>query len=162
VGVRASRGLPAVVAAAVLGTVAAGAQAVPSKTIEVTSVTVKMVTHDVGAKGASKGDSVTYDDSLLNAVKQFGKSKGARVGSDSGVMTFTSANSATFAGRAILPGGTLKLDGAVSGLANGGFEIPVVGGTGAFAHMTGTLTVGPGGRRVVNTYHLTRPSLPVA
>jgi hypothetical protein len=149
-----------VLVAAALG--ASSAQAAAAQTIEVTSVTVTMVTNDVGPKGASKGDSISFRDRLLNAVKQFGKTKGVRVGSDSGVMTFTSSNTATFTGLAILPGGTLKLKGEVSGLSNGGFVIPVVGGTGKFAHVTGTLTVGPGGKRVANTYRLTRSSLPIA
>jgi len=157
-------GLAAVSAAGAALAVGAGVASAGDghRTIEITSVTVKMVTHDVGPKGASKGDSITYRDNLLNAVRQFGKTKGVRVGSDTGVMTFTSASSATFAGRTILPGGTLDLKGVVVGLSGGAFTIPVVGGTGAFAHMTGTLTVGAGGARVANVYRLTRTALPVA
>ena len=148
--------------AACLAVFTAGAQAAGSQTIRITSVTVKMVTHDVGPKGASKGDTITYADRLLNAAAQFGKTKGARVGSDSGKLTFTSAHTATFAGKATLPGGTLTLSGAVIGLTNGGLLIPVVGGTGVFDHVTGTLTVGAGDKRVPNTYRLTRTALPVA
>ncbi len=143
-------------------TAAAGAQAVTAQTIRVTSVTVKMATSDIGPKGASKGDTITYRDSLLNAVGQFGKSKGSRVGSDSGKLTFTSKNTATFAGEAKLPGGTLTLRGSVVGLPDGGLVIPVVGGTGSFAHVRGTLTVGAGENRVANTYRLSRSTLPVA
>jgi Dirigent-like protein len=150
----------AVLALAVSSAAAGGSD---TQTIRVTSVTVKLVTHDVAPKGASKGDTVTYRDKLLNATAaQFGKSKGTRVGSDSGKLTFTSANTAVFDGEASLPGGTLTLRGNVIGLRDGGLVIPVTGGTGTFAHMTGTLTVGAGSQNVPNTYHLTRSNLPVA
>lgn len=149
-------------AAAMVALSGGAAQAAGSQTIRVTSVTLKMATHDIGPKGASKGDTVTYKDRLLNAVGQFGKAKGSLVGSDSGTLTFTSANTATFEGKATLPGGTLTLRGPVIGLADGGLVIPVVGGTGSFAHVSGTLTVGTGTTRVANTYRLTRGTLPVA
>jgi hypothetical protein len=138
----------------------AGAAAA-TRTIRVTSVTVSMVSHDIGPKGASKGDTIVYRDRLVNAAAQFGRKKGARVGTDSGTMTFTSAHTATFKGKALLPGGTLTLSGAVYSTADG-LVVPVTGGTGEFAHVHGTLLVGAGKDRVPNTYRLTSVTGPVA
>ena len=141
--------LPAVTAAAV------------TQQIKVISVTVSTVSHDVGPKGASKGDTIAYRDRLVNAAQQFGKKKGEAVGSDSGTMTFTGPHTATFQGKAVLPGGTLTLSGPVYS-TTAGLVVPVTGGTGVFAHVHGTLLVGSGSKRVPNTYRLVRPSGPVA
>ena len=71
VAVLAFAALPAVTASAV------------TQQIKVISVTVSTVSHDVGPKGASKGDTIAYRDKLVNAAQQFGKKKGAAVGSGS-------------------------------------------------------------------------------
>ena len=126
----------------------------PVRTIVVTSVTEKYVSHDIPPKGASKGDTIVYRDRLLNARAQFGKRTGTKVGTDSGTLRFTGAHTASFKGRATLPGGTLTLSGDVYTLQNGDLVIPVTGGTGAYVGMTGTLTVGTGKNRVRNTYTL--------
>jgi hypothetical protein len=139
----------------------AGAASAATQEIKVISVTVSTVSHDVKPKGASKGDTIAYRDTLLNAAPQFGKKKGAAVGTDSGTMTFTGAHTAVFKGKAVLPGGTLTLSGPVYSTA-AGLIVPVTGGTGAFAHVHGTLLVGSGSKRVANTYRLVRPSGPVA
>ena len=138
----------------------ATAAAAPQE-IKVVSVTVSAVSHDVAPKGASKGDTIAYRDKLVNAAPQFGKKKGVEVGSDSGTMTFTGPHTATFRGKAVLPGGTLTLSGAVY-TTPAGLVVPVTGGTGAFAHVHGTLLVGSGSKRVPNTYRLVQPSGPIA
>ena len=148
--------------AVVATTVSPAGAGARSLTIQVISVTVSIVPHDVAPKGASKGDTVTYRDRLLNTARQFGHKKGAVVGSDGGTMTFTSRNTATFRGKTALPGGTLTLRGRVRALANGGLVIPVASGTGAFAKAHGTLTVAPGQNHVLNTYELAFSALPVA
>jgi uncharacterized membrane protein len=153
--------LTAVICLAFAAGLAAGAGAA-NKTILVTSVTLKMETHDIGAKGVSKGDTIVYRDRLLNAATQFGRKKGARVGSDRGTLTFTGAHTAKYDGSATLPGGTVTLRGLVTGVPGGGLIVPVVGGTGAFAHVHGTLTVGAGRNHVLNTYRLVSSSLPIA
>jgi hypothetical protein len=139
----------------------AAVAAAATQTIAVTSVTVSMKTHDIGPKGASKGDTIEYRDRLVNATAQFGRKKGVVVGTDSGTMTFTSAHTAIFKGKAVLPGGTLTLSGPVYS-TSGGLVVPVTGGTGAFAHVHGTLLVGAGKDRVPNTYHLSRVTGPLA
>lgn len=138
--------------AAVLG---APPVAAAARTIEVTSVTVSMVGRDVKPKGPSTGDSVTYRDRLLNAAPQFGKRRGAVVGWDQGKLTYRTAHTATFAGKATLPGGTLRLSGAVYSTPSGGLVVPIVGGTGRYSGARGTLTVGPGRDHVLNTYSFT-------
>jgi dirigent-like protein len=130
-------------------------------TIQVTSVTVTVKRTDVPPKGASKGDTVASRDRLLNAKAQFGKRKGAVVGSDRGTLTVTGAHSATFSGTAVLPGGTLRLDGPVAAVGTS-IAIPVTGGTGRFAGAKGFVLVGPGKTRSLNTYTLTLPTIPVA
>jgi len=153
---------------AALACLVAVAAAVPaaadagSLTIRLTSVTVSIASHHNGAKGTSKGDTVAYRDRLLNAVRQFGKKPGALVGHDSGTVTFTGPHTATYAGMTTLPGGTLTLRGRITPLSGGGLSIPVVGGSGRFASVRGTLTVGPGKDHVPNTYRLAFTSLPVA
>ena len=74
------------------------ATAAKTRTIVVISNTVTFSRHDVAPKGASKGDTVVYRDRLVNAAAQFGKQKGALVGSDAGTLTFTSANTAALQG----------------------------------------------------------------
>jgi hypothetical protein len=151
----------ALLAATVLATCSVAGASAATQEIKVISVTVSTVKHDIGPKGASKGDKITFKDRLLNATSQFGKKKGALVGSDSGTMTFTGVHSANFHGKAILPGGTLILSGAVYTTPQG-MVVPVAGGTGKFAHVHGSLLVGSGKTRVPNTYRLTRPSGPLA
>jgi hypothetical protein len=127
-----------------------------SLTIQVVSDAVSIRTVDSPPKGsANKGDRIVYRDNLTNPVRQFGRKKGAKVGSDRGVMTFTGPRSARYVGSTRLPGGTLKLRGKVTGIPNG-FSIPVVGGTGRYAGATGRLLVGPG-ERPLNVYELTLP-----
>jgi hypothetical protein len=133
-----------------------GAARAESLTIQVTSVVVTLKPYDKLPKGSSTGDRIVFHDKLLNVVRQFGKAKGIRVGEDHGTMTFTSAHTARFDGRVTLPGGTIRIKGAVKPLGDG-IQIPVVGGTGRYAAATGTLTVGPGDERALNVYKLTLP-----
>lgn len=130
-------------------------------TISVTSVVVSARKTDVVPKGTSKGDTIAMRDRLLNGKAQFGKKKGAVVGSDHGTMTFTGAHTARFSGVAVLPGGTLRLDGNVVPVTNG-LVIPITGGTGRFAKATGFVVVGHGDKTAPNTYVLTLPTIPVA
>ncbi len=144
-------------AIALLALVFAASAGAATQTIRVTSVTIKMSSHDIAPKGTSRGDTVTSTDRLLNAAAQFGRKKGSVVGADAGTLTFTSPHTATFSGRTRLPGGTLILAGPVYTTQGGSIVIPVAGGTGSFANVRGTLTIAPGNRRVLNTYRLIRP-----
>jgi hypothetical protein len=157
-----------------LALVAVGALLVPAAgqtraqdtlVIKVTSVTVTgtPISKDKPPKGASKGDTVVFRDTLVNAAAQFGKKVGAKVGTDAGTMTFTSKTSARFKGLATLPGGTLTLDGPVVSTSDGkSIVIPITGGTGRYKNAHGSVLVGPGNKRALNTYTLTFPIAPVA
>ncbi|HEX4521535.1 MAG TPA: hypothetical protein VH063_18320 [Gaiellaceae bacterium] len=156
--------MKSLLAVGMLALVVASQAGAATQTIRVTSVTLAMSTHDAAPKGASKGDTVTYSDRLLNAGAQFGRKKGAKVGSDTGTLTYTSAHTAKFSGRAKLPGGTVILLGPVYTTSDGSIVVPVAGGTGKFSNVRGTLTVGPGKNHVLNTYRLIRTGIvpPVA
>jgi hypothetical protein len=143
---------------AVLAAVALpGAAQAQTLTIQVTSVVVKVSSFDRKPKGTSTGDRVFQRNKLLNARRQFGKAKGAHVGSDEGTVTFTSAHTERYDGIARLPGGTLHVKGAVRPLVGGGIGIPVVGGTGRYRAATGMLYVGDGETHALNVYRITLP-----
>jgi hypothetical protein len=133
------------------------AQAETTLTIRVVSVSTSLREVDKGPKGVSAGDRVIFSDTLRNAVRQFGKPKGAKVGSDRGVMRFTSSRTARFEGSARLPGGTLRLEGDVIPVSRESIAIPVTGGTGRYAGARGVVIVGPGTKRALNTYQLRLP-----
>ena len=168
-----SRGLLLVLAALPLAVAACGGKSAPttssttavvapsSLTIVVKSVAVTSVAHDLPPKGASKGDLITFTDSLLNTKPQFGKAAAEKIGTDSGKMSFTSGTSARLTGTASLPNGTIQFDGEVTVNADGTISVAVVGGTGKYAHVTGYLRVGKGEKKALNTYTLDFPgSLP--
>jgi hypothetical protein len=142
---------------AVAALAAPGAAQAESLTIQVTSVVIKVTAIDKKPKGTSKGDRVIQRNKLINAVRQFGKPKGARVGTDEGTVTFTSAHTNRYDGVARLPDGTIRVKGAVRLLLGGGIRIPIVGGTGRYAAATGVLDVAAGDERVLNVYRLTLP-----
>jgi hypothetical protein len=150
------------VAAAVAALVPAAASAAGPSTIQVVSVTVKSTSKDKPPKGPSAGDTTVMRDRLVNAVAQYGRKKGAVVGSDSGTMRILSKTSARFDGIAHLPGGTLTLKGKIAAGPNQSILIPVTAGTGVYQGARGFVVVGPGTKRSLNVYHLTYNLSPVA
>jgi hypothetical protein len=126
-------------------------------TIQVMSIAVKVTPIDVRPKGTSAGDRVIQRNKLVNAVRQFGKTRGTHVGSDNGTVTFTGPHSERYDGVTRLPGGTLRVRGEVRLILGGGIRIPVVGGTGRYASATGMLYVGKGEKRALNVYRITLP-----
>jgi hypothetical protein len=113
---------------------------------------------DVPPTGASVGDSFTEASRLRNAVAQFGRPKGAVVGSDRATTTLISAQAVRMQGTVRLPGGTLTIRGRVT-LRPGSASVPVTGGTGRFAGARGTVTAAalPDGRSAANVYRITLP-----
>jgi Dirigent-like protein len=105
---------------------------------------------------ANRGDVVYIRSALRNQVAQFGKPKGALVGHDYAVNTLLSATRAKVTVQVSLPGGTLKVKGQVSRATSGGV-LPVVGGTGRFAHARGTCSVRDRNRYSINVYRLQLP-----
>ena len=123
-------------------------------TIKVTSVVTSSRSHRRSATVTSAGDRVDFVDVLLNTAPRFGKGVNEPVGSDKGTMTFTSRNTATMKGIATLPDGTIHFEGDVTVLPHNRVMVPVIGGTGTYAHASGTLLVGSGSARATNTYTL--------
>jgi hypothetical protein len=126
-------------------------------TITVESLALTSVSHDQLPKGASKGDQIIFTDTLLNNGPQFGKATAAPVGSDKGTMSFTSKTTATLAGTATLPNGTITFRGPVVVNSDGTISVAVVSGTGKYQDVTGLLKVGKGTKRALNTYTLNFP-----
>jgi hypothetical protein len=126
-------------------------------TISVMSVVRTQRAHAKSPKIVTAGDNVKFVDVLFNATPQFGKGANEQVGSDSGTLTFTGAHTAVMEGMATLPDGTISFNGAVTVLPNKSLVIPIVGGTGTYANATGTLLVGTGSKRALNTYALFLP-----
>jgi hypothetical protein len=100
--------------------------------------------------------SLRMTDKLYNLVPQFGKPKGALVGSDSGTLRKTGTISFSFRGVVRLPGGTLAVKGQVIG-GERVSNLDVAGGTGRFAGARGIVVIrGMGGQgRASNIFHLT-------
>jgi hypothetical protein len=126
-------------------------------TIRLISTPGRTVERDRLPKGLSKGDTLTGTSILRNAIAQFGKTKGAVVGSDSYVFTITTPPQALIKVQVKLPGGTLRVQGRAS-VAKASIAIPVVGGTGTFAGARGTSEAsGLSGGRSLNVYRLRLP-----
>jgi len=85
----------------------------------------------------SRGDTITGTSVLRNYVRQFGKPKGARVGTSHGVTTALSSHTARSDAVARFPGGTLHARG--EGEIGPTLKIPIVGGTGVYAGATGVV-----------------------
>jgi len=100
--------------------------------------------------------SLRMTDRLYNLVPQFGKPKGALVGSDSGTLRKTGTISFSFKGIARLPGGTLTVRGQVIGGEHVS-NLTIAGGTGRFAGARGVVVIREmGGQgRASNIFHLT-------
>ena len=93
-------------------------------------------------------------DDLRNVARQFGKKAGATIGTDAAVLTMTSKTQGTIVGVAVLPGGTRPHPRRRSHLKGANAPFVVDGGTGRYAHASGTLIVGAGANPL-NTYRLT-------
>jgi hypothetical protein len=85
----------------------------------------------------SKGDAIVGTSILQNYVRQFGKPKGARVGTSRGVDRALSSHTATSDSVTRFPGGTVHARG--EGEIGPTTKVPIVGGTGAYSGATGVV-----------------------
>ena len=145
-----------VLALTVVAVVVSPASAAPPSVITVVSKTTSESSIDVPPRKDSAGDRQLFTSRLLNARRQFGKPKGAAVGSDRGTLTLTSARSANLKTVAKLPGGTITANGPLLAAGDGAVSVAVVAGTGIFAGAHGTLTIlkPTGPKTAVNIYRL--------
>jgi hypothetical protein len=126
--------------AALVLTAAAGARS-DTTVIRVISVATAVRTHDEPPKGPSKGDYVIVDDKLTNEVAQFGKKKGALVGTDHAIEKNIGSNRVLVDGIARLPGGTIHFKGELKVAPSGIAAVAVVDGTGDFESAKGTVAI---------------------
>jgi hypothetical protein len=145
-----------VLALTVVAVLAAPASAAPPSVITLVSETTSESNVDAPPRKDSAGDRQLFTSRLLNARRQFGKPKGAAVGSDRGTLTLTSARSANLETVAKLPGGTITTNGPLRAAGDGAVAVAVVAGTGIFAGARGTLTIlkPTGPKTAVNIYRL--------
>jgi hypothetical protein len=86
----------------------------------------------------TKGDTLRGTSVLRNAVRQFGKPKGARIGTSRFVETALSPQRIVFDGISRLPGGTVHARGVMHEIG-GKLTVAVVGGSGTYAGATGVV-----------------------
>jgi hypothetical protein len=137
-----------------------GAAAAQRVTITVTSeTTVQKVKDTPPLKQTNPGDAVEYKDLLLNVGAQFGKKAGEPVAYDEGIITYQGKSKPqTIYGVATFPGiGKLIYRGPMVDAGHGNTTVAVTGGTGGFKGAHGTLTLGPGTERALNTYEVVIP-----
>jgi Dirigent-like protein len=150
-----------VLALTLVVTVVPSASAAPPSVITLVSETTSESSVDAPPRKDSAGDRQLFTSRLLNARRQFGKPKGAAVGSDRGTLTLTSARSANLKTVAKLPGGTITTNGPLRAAGDGAVAVAVVAGTGTFAGARGMLTIlkPTGQKTAVNIYRLSyRPT----
>lgn len=139
------------------------AQAAPeagtsSVTFRLISVPTSFRRLDGPPKGVlNKGDVLYVSSRLRNGYTQFGRPKGAVVGSDVWVLTALAKRGWSFVtARVKLPGGTLQLRGRLH-TSQSIRVLPVVGGTGRFANARGTCEARERIGDAVNDYQLRLP-----
>ena len=109
----------------------------------------------------NKGDVVRERSTLRNAVAQFGRPKGAIVGSDTWIATVVIPpfGKAHVKATTTLPGGTIRATGAVTAAQTTG-TFRVVGGTRKYANARGTISLrnlNASGSRGLSVYRLQLP-----
>lgn len=119
---------------------ASDAAAAKSVTIRVLVIPVTRSIKDVPPKTINageftRGDTIWRTSILRNAVPQFGKPKGARVGTSRGVTIALSSQMARSDGVARFPGGTVHTHGV--GKISPNPKVAIVGGTGLYAGAAG-------------------------
>ena len=141
---------------------AQGARRAESETVTIRLISVttqiKVLTDRAPKRQLSIGDVLLAKSILRNEIPQFGRPKGAQVGSDTATVTLVSPTQTDVRVAVTLPGGTIKTSGRTR--QGGTRTIPVVGGTGTFAGARGTSEViGVAGSRDTarNIYRLRLP-----
>jgi hypothetical protein len=153
------------IALAGLGVVALPAQAAQHR--DAGTLTVRLISHTSAGKVItdlppknknSKGDVLVVEATLRNAVRQFGRAKGAVVGRDTVVFTFRSPTAVDVIVESKLPGGSLR----AAGRTQLGYRLSyaLTAGEGRFAKARGTgesVALGEQGHRRLNVYRLVLP-----
>jgi hypothetical protein len=147
-----------VVVGASLPAVASAAQGRTTVVIGVISVETFARASNAPASGLRVGEVIVERDRLLNAAPQFGRPSGTVVGTDQAKLMILSPTIGSLVGAANFPDGTVKFGGRVT--LTGTITIPVTGGTGRYAHASGTVTEPTGGGGAAHEPNVYRLSLP--
>jgi len=136
----------AIVAAVIAGVVAlvaaglsAGGGAARSLVLDVRFEKTSFVTDDLAPKGRSVGDTYVFSGSISRAGKPFGRYEGVDVSVDGKIQGFVRT------AMLLLSDGTIAVQGGGGNVGANGWkpsandELAVVGGTGAYAGVRGTL-----------------------
>jgi len=137
-----------IVAAAIAGAIAlvaaglsAGGGATRTLVLDVRFEKTSFVTDDVAPKGRSVGDTWVYSGAVTRAGAAFGRYEGVDVGVDGKIQGFVRT------AMLLLSDGTIAVQGGGGNVGASGWkpgakdELAVVGGTGAYAGVRGTLHV---------------------
>jgi hypothetical protein len=136
----------AVVITAFLAVLAGSARASETNftTVKLVSVTTKATADTARVPGEPANEQTVSSlheyDRLYNATKQFGKAAKVQVGTDHALLVRFASGRSWSTVTATLPGGTIHSVGYMRHVAGEG-ELPVVGGTGRYAHVTGWLSI---------------------
>ena len=114
-------------------------------TLKLVSVTIKASTDDGKAvpgepTAEAAVSAIRESDKLFNATRQFGKPAKAEIGTDHAVLVRFASGRSWSTVTAVLPDGTIRSVGYLRHVADEGL-IPVVGGTGRYAHTSGWLSI---------------------
>ena len=133
-------------AAAAVGAIAlvaaglsAGGSTARTLVLEVRFEKTSFVTDDVAPKGQSLGDTWVYSGAVTRAGEPFGRYEGVDVGVDGKIQGFVRTS------MLLLSDGTIAVQGGGGNVGASGWkpgakdELAVVGGTGAYAGVRGTL-----------------------
>jgi hypothetical protein len=140
-----------------LGASREGSEAMTIRLVSITT-SAKVLRDLPPTNVANGGDVVWVKSELLNERPQFGKPKGARVGSDVTTLTYVTASVGDVKVTVKLPGGTLRVTGRFRSGDTGQTTVRVTGGTGVFRGARGSCTVSQQrGLRALNVYRLQLP-----
>jgi hypothetical protein len=113
-------------------------------TVKLVSVTTKATADTARVPGEPANEQTVSSlheyDRLYNATKQFGKAAKVQVGTDRALLVRFASGRSWSTVTATLPGGTIHSVGYMRHVGGEG-ELPVVGGTGRYAHVTGWLSI---------------------
>ncbi len=135
------------------------AQGATHLTLVLTSLNTISQVHDNPPVGkGNAGDSIDFKDLLVTTKAQLGKKKNHKIAWDAGTTIYVSSTVQKILVRVTFPGlGTITYQGVLKNLKDGSSTVPITSGTGQFKGARGTVNIGPGDVKALNTFDLTVP-----
>jgi hypothetical protein len=156
---RAVRWLPLTFALAVAVALVPAAQGATHLIVVLTSLNTIQQVHDNPPMGkGNKGDSIDFKDLLVTTKAALGHKKNHKIAWDAGTVIYVTGSVQKILVRVTFPGlGTITYEGVLKSLKGGNSSVPIVAGTGQFKGARGTVIIGPGDVKSLNTFDLTVP-----